>query len=80
MPLNYYDKDISHETVNMVRINYDNGTVTKLKTFGQNEIMCPVDLAAAAPDLYAYKGDVVIRKFPYGKVFVVALRRHILTD
>lgn len=67
MPLNYYDTDISHETVNMVRINYKDGNVSSVKTFGQQQAVCSVDLAKQDPDLYSYKGDVVIRKFPYGK-------------
>ena len=65
MPLNYYAEDISHQTVNMVRISYDNGTVTELKTFGQQEPVCSVNFANQDPDLYQYHGDVVIRKFPY---------------
>lgn len=66
MPLNYYHEDISRETVNMVRINYNDGNVSKVKMFGQDQAVCAVDLAKTDPDLYSYKGDVVIRKFPYG--------------
>lgn len=63
MPLNYFDTDISHETVNMVRIDYDGGkNVTKVKTFGQEQAVCAVDLASQEPDLDGYKGDVVVRK------------------
>ncbi|KAK4540507.1 hypothetical protein LTR36_009145 [Oleoguttula mirabilis] len=65
MPLNYYGTDISHETVNMVRLNYNDGNVSKVTTFGQQQAVCSVDLAKQDPDLYSYKGDVVIRKFPY---------------
>ena len=66
MPLNYYLEDISHESVNMVRINYNAGNVSKVKTFAQLQPVCSLDLAKQDPDLYSYKGDVVIRKFPYG--------------
>ncbi|RMZ11590.1 hypothetical protein D0860_03316 [Hortaea werneckii] len=65
MPLNYFDTDISKQTVNMVRINYNDGNVSKVKTFGQEEATCSVDLSEQEPDLYDYQGDVVIRKFPY---------------
>lgn len=50
----------------MVRINYDDGNVSTVETFGQHEAVCSVDLSKQDPDLYDYKGDVVIRKFPYG--------------
>lgn len=51
----------------MVRINYNNGNVSTVKTFGQQQAVCSVDLSEQDPDLYNYKGDVVIRKFPYGE-------------
>ncbi|KAK0820778.1 hypothetical protein LTR75_001364 [Friedmanniomyces endolithicus] len=65
MPLNYYAGDISRQTVNMIRINYDNGTVSEVETFGQQEALCEVDLAKEEFDPFSYTGDVVIRKFPY---------------
>jgi primary-amine oxidase len=55
-------------TVNMVRINYGNGSVSNVRTFGQQEAVCSVDLSQQEPDLYSYTGDVVIRKFPYGEI------------
>ena len=66
MPLNYYEQDISRETRSMVRISYDNGT-THVNVFGQNQDVCAIDTSTTAPNLYDYVGDVVIRKFPYGK-------------
>lgn len=59
MPLNYFDTDISKQTVNMVRINYNDGNVSNVKTFGQEEATCSVDLSEQEPDLYDYQGDVV---------------------
>lgn len=57
MPLNYYQRDISTETVGQVQLNYDFfGNVTKVKTFGQEEASCTVDLAKEAPDLYDFNG------------------------
>lgn len=63
MPLNYFDTDISKQTVNMVRINYNGGNVSKVKTFGQEEATCSVDLSEQEPDLSDYQGDVV--SFPH---------------
>lgn len=68
MPLNYYDLNISHKTNNMVRINYNDGNVSEVKTFGQKQAVCSVDFSKQDPDLYSYVGDVVVRKFPYGKL------------
>ncbi|KAF2146772.1 uncharacterized protein K452DRAFT_323862 [Aplosporella prunicola CBS 121167] len=65
MPLNYLSGDPSRETVNMVRIDYKNGSVSAVDTFGQAQMTCNADIATFEPDLYSYKGDVVIRKFPY---------------
>ncbi|OIW28159.1 membrane copper amine oxidase [Coniochaeta ligniaria NRRL 30616] len=66
MPSNYFSMDQSRQTVNMVRIDYDNGTTTLVDTFGQkNDEACALDFEPAEPDLYSYTGDVVIRKFPY---------------
>ncbi|KAI9729144.1 MAG: hypothetical protein M1834_007051 [Cirrosporium novae-zelandiae] len=65
MPLNYLLGDPSRETVNQVRINYNDGNVSKVIEFGQEKLTCEFDFGATEPDLYDYKGDVVIRKFPY---------------
>lgn len=64
-PTNYLLGDPSRETVSMVRINYDNGTVTEVDTFGQKDNSCAVDFTPAEIDLWSYHGDVVVRKFPY---------------
>lgn len=65
MPLNYLLSDPSRETVNQVRIDYENGNVSEVKTFGQRDQACAVDFEPSEPDLWDYKGDVVVRKFPY---------------
>ncbi|KAL3423197.1 copper amine oxidase [Phlyctema vagabunda] len=65
-PLNYLTGDPSRQTVNQVRLDYgskSNGS--QVVDFGQGHPTCSVDVAAAQPDLEAYVGDVVIRKFPY---------------
>lgn len=76
MPSNYFSTDQGRRTVNMVKIQYDsdNGTVTEVDTFGQKQTpsssssdsgTCAVDYTAREADLWAYTGDVVVRKFPY---------------
>lgn len=52
MPLNYYAGDISTETLSQVEIRLSGGNASKVKTFGQQEPFCSVDLAKQAPDLY----------------------------
>jgi len=51
----------------MIRINYEDGNVSEVNTFGQQESVCSVDLSQEEFDPYLYKGDSVIRKFPYGE-------------
>ncbi|ETS83998.1 hypothetical protein PFICI_05874 [Pestalotiopsis fici W106-1] len=65
MPSNYFDIDQSRRTVNAVRVNYENGTATDVETFGQKDQSCSVDFTPVEYDLWGYKGDVVVRKFPY---------------
>lgn len=65
MPLNYLLGDPSRETVNQVRIDYNDGNVSAVKTFGQKDQTCAYDLEPTEPDLWDYKGDVVVRKFPF---------------
>ena len=67
MPLNYLKGDPSRQTVNQVRIHHIDGFVSAINTFGQkvNLPQCGLDFADVEPDLSNYKGDVVIRKFPY---------------
>jgi len=65
MPVNYLLGDPSRETVNQVRINYVDGNVTSLETFGQKDAICQLNFEPVEPDLSQYHGDVVIRKFPF---------------
>ena len=52
MPLNYYKGDISTETLSQVEIRFNGGNVSKVKTFGQEQAVCSVDLAKLDPDLF----------------------------
>jgi primary-amine oxidase len=64
-PLNYLNGDPSRETVNQIRINYGGGNISAVETFGQQEGSCAVEYTPVEEDLWNYKGDVVVRKFPY---------------
>ncbi|KAL3467115.1 copper amine oxidase [Aspergillus heterothallicus] len=65
MPLNYLLGDASRQTVNMVRVDYFNGSATAVETFGQSNETCGVKLSPIEDELWAYQGDVIVRKFPY---------------
>ncbi|KAL4785483.1 copper amine oxidase [Aspergillus varians] len=64
-PLNYLLGDPSRQTVNMVRVNYSNGSATAVETFGQSNETCGVELSPIEGQLWGYQGDVIVRKFPY---------------
>ncbi|KKA26891.1 hypothetical protein TD95_003263 [Thielaviopsis punctulata] len=65
MPSNYFLVDQSRRTNNMVRIQYGNGSAAQVIDFGQVAENCTLDYEPATVDLWEYKGDVVVRKFPY---------------
>ncbi|KAK6216441.1 hypothetical protein LQW54_003445 [Pestalotiopsis sp. IQ-011] len=65
VPSNYFDLDQSRRIYNAVRMNYSNGTATEVETFGQKDQSCDVDFTPVERDLWGYRGDVVVRKFPY---------------
>ena len=64
-PLNYLEGDPSRQTVNQVRIEYGGGNVSAVETFGQEQGSCAVEYTPVEVDLWNYKGDVVVRKFPF---------------
>jgi primary-amine oxidase len=66
IPTNYFETGIQRETVNMIRINYDgteNGT--EVETFGAHEDTCALQYEPQDVDLWGYRGDSVVRKFPF---------------
>ncbi|KAH7000475.1 copper amine oxidase [Ilyonectria destructans] len=65
MPTNYFNVGANVETVNMVRVNYKDGDATDVIHFGAYDGTCDLDYEPAFVDLWEYKGDVVVRKFPY---------------
>ncbi|KAJ9662521.1 hypothetical protein H2201_006009 [Coniosporium apollinis] len=64
MPLNYLEGDPSMESVQQVKIEYKAGEVGEVETYGQPESSCQAEW-------WGYKGDSVVRKFPYapGEVY-----------
>ncbi|KAI4601929.1 hypothetical protein KJ359_010795 [Pestalotiopsis sp. 9143b] len=64
-PSNFFDTDQSRQTVNQVRINYADGAAAEVQTFGQKDESFELDFTPVEFDLWQYKGDVVVRKFPY---------------
>jgi primary-amine oxidase len=66
-PLNYFDRDQGAQTVNAVRIIYGGGEAAQVESYSPKVPgVCGVlDFAAPVEDLSAYKGDVVVRKFPF---------------
>jgi len=67
MPLNYLLGDASRQTVNQVRINYHDGDVSEVNTFGQRADVCTLntDIGDVNAQLWNYIGDVVVRKYPF---------------
>lgn len=66
MPLNYLLGSPVKETVNMVRVDYEDGNESTVLDFGQGSPSCGVEsLEDLVPDLTGYVGDTVVRKFPY---------------
>lgn len=66
-PHNYLPWDASRQTRQQIRIDHPGGndTITAVQTFGVQAPGGTIDLAALAPDYYAYSGDEAVRKFPY---------------
>lgn len=69
-PHNYFSSDQSRRTVNQVRIDYADGSATSVKTFGSSNTAsgnstCPLSHEPVKANLWAYSGDIVVRKFPF---------------
>ncbi|KAF2225193.1 hypothetical protein BDZ85DRAFT_233684 [Elsinoe ampelina] len=67
MPLNYFEGDTGKQTVQQVRIDYGGGNVSSVQRFGQGagDGTCKLEYEKVPEGLEGYRGDVVIRKFPY---------------
>jgi primary-amine oxidase len=65
IPVNYHEGNPSVETVNMVRIGYKNGNTSSVVSFAPSNEVCELDFKPHNVDLWDYKGDVVVRKYPY---------------
>jgi primary-amine oxidase len=64
-PVNYLEGNPSVETVNMVRISYKDGNTSSVVSFASSNQVCELDYKPQSVDLWDYKGDVVVRKYPY---------------
>ncbi|KAK6910889.1 hypothetical protein I203_104924 [Kwoniella mangroviensis CBS 8507] len=64
-PHNYLLSDPSRQTSQQIRIDYDEGDVTDVYTFGSEQAFGEIDLSQVSWDPYTYAGDVAVRKFPY---------------
>lgn len=64
-PVNYLLGNPAAQTVNMVRVDYDDGNTTHVEMFGQKTDTCELDFTPIEADLWGYTGDVVVRKFPF---------------
>jgi primary-amine oxidase len=64
-PVNYLEGNPSVETVNMVRIGYKDGNTSSVVSFASSNQVCELDFKPQSVDLWDYKGDVVVRKYPY---------------
>lgn len=73
MPVNYFAGDVSRRSLATVKIGYGGGEESEVETFGQ----CGWDGEDAR--LKEYKGDVVVRKFPYGEWLASSLKVPLLT-
>jgi len=69
MPSNYFAGDLSRRTVHQVRIDYEDGITSHVEEFGQltnqEDLTCKLEFTPLEPDLWAYTGDIVVRKFPF---------------
>ncbi|GAA5820220.1 hypothetical protein JCM3770_006065 [Rhodotorula araucariae] len=64
-PHNYLYNNPAQQTSQMVRINYAEGDVSDVLTFGAEKPSGMFNLTAALPNHWAYEGDQNIRKLPY---------------
>jgi len=69
MPSNYFAGDLSRRTVHQVRIDYEDGITSHVEEFGQltnqENLTCKLEFTPLEPNLWAYTGDIVVRKFPF---------------
>ncbi|RPA87874.1 copper amine oxidase [Ascobolus immersus RN42] len=64
-PVNFFYGSPHKNTKHQIRVNYDNGNVNDISFFGTEAPKCPVDLTKTRGEFSEYKGDIVVRKFPY---------------
>jgi len=57
VPSNYFEGDVSRRSRNSVRVNYAAGAVSEVETAGRSQV--------CETDLWRYRGDIVVRKYPF---------------
>ncbi|KAK9435079.1 Copper amine oxidase [Metarhizium brunneum] len=69
-PLNYLEMDASRATSQQVRLNYKDGKVQSIKTFGSQNMTCHVDASQLMPKLWRDKGTVSVLTFVPGQSLI----------
>ncbi|KAF2233127.1 amine oxidase catalytic domain-containing protein [Viridothelium virens] len=65
IPQNYIDYNPSKATIHNVRVNFNNGVVTDIDTFGTVVPQCQLDFGSVAANLSGYTGEIITPKYPY---------------
>ncbi|KAK2596781.1 hypothetical protein QQS21_006109 [Conoideocrella luteorostrata] len=65
-PLNYLDLDASRATSQQIRLNYKDGQVQSVKTFGSDNITCHVGTSQLTPKLWRDTGTTSVLKYQFG--------------
>lgn len=65
IPENYIDYNPSRATIHNVRVNFNNGVVNEIDTFGTVVPQCQLDFGSVFANLSGYTGEIVTPKFPY---------------
>ncbi|KAJ3749653.1 copper amine oxidase [Lentinula detonsa] len=65
LPHNYLLHDPSRDSLQTVRIDYNDSGVQAVHTFGASFSTGLVNLTSTVPEFWDYRGDIDVRKFPY---------------
>ena len=66
IPMNYFPINPYTSTVHGVRVNFNNGVVNEIDTFGAPPVpQCMLDFGSTETNLSAYTGEIVTPKYPY---------------
>ncbi|EEP80558.1 conserved hypothetical protein [Uncinocarpus reesii 1704] len=65
VPQNFHLDNPSRATRQQVRVTFGGGKLAQAEKFGSRHATCNFDMNNAAPNLEAYKGDLVVPKYPF---------------